>query len=88
MSTESETERLKRQNKAEKELRKQQRVADGLERDKRRRKRKSDCRDVADYARSRGVYVIAFNLKSAKRKTRKNDRKKGQNCKQNYDVKI
>lgn len=64
MSTESETERLKRQNKAEKELRKQQRIADGLEKDRRRRKRKSDCQDVADYARSRGVYVIAFNSKS------------------------
>ncbi len=64
MSTESETERLKRQNKAEKELRKQQRIADGLEKDRRRRKRKSDCQDVADYARSKGVYVIAFNSKS------------------------
>lgn len=87
MSTESETERLKRQNKAEKELRKQQRIADGLEKDRRKRKRKSDCQDVADYARSKGVYVITLNRKAAKRKTHKSD-KMGQNCKQNYNLKI
>ena len=63
MSIESETEKLKQQNKAKKNLQKQQRVADGLERDKRRRERRSNRQDVVDYARSRGVYVIALNSK-------------------------
>lgn len=63
MSIESETEKLKQQNKAKKNLQKQQRIADGLERDKRRRERRSNRQDVVDYARSRGVYVIALNSK-------------------------
>ena len=73
MSIESETDRLKRQNRARKNLQKQQHVADSLERDKRRRERRSNRQDVVDYARLRGVYVIALNSKS-ECKTCKNEK--------------
>lgn len=76
MSIESETEKLKQQNKAKKNLQKQQRVADGLERDKRRRERRSNCQDVVDYARSRGVYVIALNSKPECEACKKTSKKK------------
>lgn len=84
MSIESETEKLKQQNKAKKNLQKQQRIADGLERDKRRRERRSNRQDVVDYARSRGVYVIALNSKpecEACKKTPKQTPKKNLDAK-------
>lgn len=81
MSIESETEKLKRQNRAKKNLQKQQRVADGLERDKRRRERRSNRQDVVDYARLRGVYVIALNSKTDCKCTTQS-KSKCQSCKQ------